>query len=276
MKPVSEQTIFISGATDGLGKMLASRLAGKGAFLLLHGRSREKGEAVVEELKKSSGNNKIEYYNADLSSLKSILALSEELSSKHNNIDLLINNAAIGGGPKSAAEREFSRDGYELRFAVNYLAQVLMTQQLLPLVKEKGSRIVNVSSIGQSPVNFEDIMMEHDYDGYKAYTQSKLALIMYTFDLAEELKGKGITVNAMHPATLMNTNMVEEHFGRTMATVEEGTDALEYVAASPELDGVTGEYFDGKQKAKADNQAYDKSARAQLKEITEHLITQAL
>ena len=115
-------------------------------------------------------------------------------------------------------------------------------------------------------------MLEHDYDGFRAYRQSKLAMIMFTFDLAQELKDTGVTVNALHPASLMNTKMVFEYFGRTMTTVEEGAEALEYLALSPELNNVTGTYFDGKQQSKAISQAYDPEARKKLKKLSEELV----
>lgn len=272
MKINSEQTIFITGATDGLGKMVAGRLAKRGAHLILHGRNPEKGAATVRELQQASGNAHLTYCNADFSSLCEVKRLGEEVRNHFTSIDLLINNAAIGGGPKSAADRELSQDGFELRFAVNYLAQVLLTHTLLPAVKEPGSRVINVASIGQAPLDFGNLMLDHDYDGYRAYRQSKLALIMYSLDLADTMKGKKIAVNALHPASLMNTNMVMEHFGRVVTTVEEGCDALEYVATAPELEGVSGEYFEGKKRAKALPQAYDLEARRKLREITGELL----
>lgn len=276
MKRAGGLTVFITGATNGLGRAAAHSFAKQGARVLLHGRDRQKGDALLAEIKKSSGNNKIEYYNADLCSLKEASFMCDEILGKADPIDILINNAAIGGGPKSPKEREFSRDGYELRFAVNYLAQVLITRKLLILINRPGSRIVNVASVGQAPLDFNDLQMSHKYDAYRAYSQSKLALIMFTIDLAAELTSKNVTVNSFHPATMMNTGMVMEHYGRNISTVEEGLAALEYIALSPELDGVTGGYFDGKKKAKALPQAYDAEARAKLKSITDELIAKAL
>lgn len=273
MKPLSECTILITGATDGLGKMIAERFAAKGARVLLHGRNREKGREVLESIKRSTNNYNLEYYNADFSSLVSVSQLAEEIKADHEQLDILINNAAIGGGPKSAASRELSQDGFELRFAVNYLAQVLLTRKLLPTITKKESRIVNVASVGQSELDFDDVMLEQRYDGYLAYSRSKLALIMFTFDLSLQLDEKGINVNALHPATLMNTNMVFNHFGRTMTTIEQGCDALEVLSSSEKLDGVTGEYFDGIEVSKALSQAYDSTARRKLTKMTEELLT---
>ena len=276
MKPVSEQTFFITGATDGLGKMMAGRLAKQGARVILHGRNPEKGQAVLAELTQTTGNPNLTYFNADFSALQNVLDLSSAVMAKIEQLDVLINNAAIGGGPKSSPIRELSPDGFELKFAINYLAQVLLTQKLLPLLTQAGSRIINVASIGQTPMDFANLMLDTEYEGYRAYRQSKLALIMYSFDLAESLKAKKVDVNALHPASLMNTNMVMENFGRVITTVEEGCDALEYLATDARLEGVTGKYFEGKKEAKALPQAYDEEARRKLREVTTKMLAQAV
>lgn len=273
MKKINNQVFLITGATDGLGKRVAYDLAEQGATVLLHGRSPEKGEAVIHEIQHSTRNKSLIYYNADFSSLEAVRQLSGQILNKHEHLDVLINNAGIGGG-KQKAGREKSIDGYELRFAVNYLAPFLLTYLLLPLLRKSApARIVNVSSVGQQPIEFDNVMLEKGYDGLRAYRQSKLAQIMFTFDLAEELAGTGITVNSVHPASLMNTKMVFEtdYFSGTMSTVEEGAEAVEYLAISPELDGVTSEYFDGKRKSRANAQAYDKEARRRLRLLSEQL-----
>jgi NAD(P)-dependent dehydrogenase (short-subunit alcohol dehydrogenase family) len=190
----------------------------------------------------------------------------------HAALHVLINNAAIGGGPKGPNRRELSKEGYELRFAVNYLSHFLLTKHLLPLlISSTPSRIVNVSSIGQSPLLFTDIHLQKQYDSFDAYCKSKLAQIMFGFELAEKLDGTGVTVNSLHPATLMNTNMVHEFFGRTSSTVEEGADAVAYVAFSEETKTVTGAYFNQQQKARANPQAYDPFARKKLWQLSEEL-----
>jgi NAD(P)-dependent dehydrogenase (short-subunit alcohol dehydrogenase family) len=273
MKPIAEQVILITGATDGLGKGVALALAKQGATLLLHGRSREKLDVVCQEIEAETRNGKLQPYLADLSSLKEVRALAEKLLAEQPHLDQLINNAAVGAGDREKArQRELSADGYELRFAVNYLAPFLLTQLLLPLLRKADSaRIINVSSAGQQPVNFSDVMMEKHYEGLEAYRQSKLAQIMFTIDLAEQLKPDGITVNALHPASLMPTKMVYEYFDRTMSTLQDGIDSVMQLATAPELDGVTGKYFDQQREARANAQAYDLNARRQLWELSERL-----
>ena len=268
MRDSTGATVLVTGATDGLGRHVALELANKGATVLLHGRSRERCEAVFEEVQRQTGSGGgSRYYLADLSSLSEVRGLAEQILSEHDRLDILVNNAGI-----IAEEREETEDGVELTFAVNYLAHFLLTNLLLPLLLGSApARIVNVASAGQSPVDFRDVMLKRGYSGMKAYTQSKLAQVMFTFELAERLRGTGVTVNALHPATLMDTKMVRETFGHASSTVQEGTEAVVRLAASPELEGVTGRYFDGTREARADRQAYDAGARKRLWDLSEKL-----
>ena len=259
------KTALVTGSTDGVGREVAQRLGRDGWRLLVHGRDRGRGEEVVAAIEKTGG--AAEFIAADLSALAELRSLADAVQKTTRRLDLLINNAGIGsGGPQGV--RQESADGYELRFAVNYLSGFLLTHLLLALLKGSApARIVNVSSLGQQAIDFADVMLTHGYSGMRAYRQSKLAQILFTIDLAAELSGTGVTVNTLHPATFMNTTMVRQ-FGTPMSTVEEGADAIMRLAASPEMEGRTGLYFNGQREAKADAQAYDAAARQKLRALS--------
>jgi NAD(P)-dependent dehydrogenase (short-subunit alcohol dehydrogenase family) len=257
----------VTGATDGLGKRVASALAGRGATVLLHGRSRERLETTFEQIREQTGNEKLRCYLANLSSLDAVRDLAGHILFDKERLDVLVNNAGV-----NSPEREESEDGHELTFAVNYLSHFLLTSLLLPLLRASASaRIVNVASAGQSPIDLDDPMFERGYDAMGAYTRSKLAQVMFTFELAGRLHGTGVTANALHPASLMDTKMVRGTFGYTMSTVEEGAEAVVRLAASPELEEATGRYFDGTREARANRQAYDAEARRRLWALSEEL-----
>ena len=272
MHDLKEVTILITGATDGLGQRVALDLAGKGATVLLHGRNPEKGRRVLAKVREATGNDRLRYLNADLSSLTEVRRLAAAVGDSCSRLDVLINNAGLGAGP-DPKRRETSVDGFELRFAVNYLASFLLTRRLLPLLRRTArqtgqARIVNVASAAQQAIDFDDVMLEKSYDGMRAYSQSKLALVMFSFDLAEELSGTGVTANALHPASLMDTKMVREWFGTVHTTVEEGARYVERLAVAGELDGVTGRYFDQGHPSRAAEQAYHEKARRRMRELS--------
>jgi NAD(P)-dependent dehydrogenase (short-subunit alcohol dehydrogenase family) len=267
MRDAAEATILVTGATDGLGRRVARELAARGSTVLLHGRSPERLAATLEELRGQRSSQKVGSYVADFSSLAAVCDLADRILSEYDRLDVLVNNAGI-----IVQERKESEDGYELTFAVNYLSHFLLTSLLLPLLKDSApARVVNVASAGQSPIDFDDPMLECGYEAMRAYSQSKLAQIMFTLELAERLSGTGVSVNALHPASLMDTKMVQDTFGYTMSTVEEGSEAVVRLAVSQEVEGVTGRYFDGTREARADGQAYDKEARQTLWELSEEL-----
>ena len=267
MRDAAQATVLVTGATDGLGRRVARELAGMGATVLLHGRNPERLEATLEELRGETGSEKLGSYLADLSSLAEVRGLAERVLSEQDRLDVLVNNAGI-----ISRGREESGDGHELTFAVNYLSHFLLTGLLLPLLRESApARVVNVASAGQSPIDFDDPMLERGYDAMGAYTRSKLAQVMFTFELAGRLSGIGVTVNALHPASLMDTKMVHDTFGYTMSTVEEGAEAVVRLAVSPGLEGVTGRYFDGTREGRANRQAYDLQARRRLWALSEEL-----
>jgi len=257
------KTVLITGSTDGVGRHVALALGAAGAKVLIHGLDRQRGEAVMEELRQRRNAN-AQLYLADLASLAQVRALADAIRRDHQRLDVLINNAGIGSA-SGGRQRRTSADGHELRFAVNYLSGFLLTRLLLPLILASApSRIVNVASAGQSAIDFADVMLTRRYDGGRAYTQSKLAQVMFTFDLARELAGTGVTVNCLHPATYMDTTMVRESGVSPISSVQEGADAILKLAVAPELEGRSGRYFSGGREIQAHPQAYDEDARRRL------------
>lgn len=273
MKPIEDLTILVTGATDGIGWGAAAELARQGAHVLLHGRDTSRLAAARDSIEAETGSDRLETCVADFSSLRDVRRLADEVSARHDRLDVLLNNAGIGRGPTGRQTREESADGYELRFQVNYLAPFLLQHMLLPLLRRAApARIVNVASVGQAPIDFDDVMLERRYDSMHAYCQSKLALVMASFELAARLDPAEVTVNALHPGTLLDTKMVREGFGEPMGPVETGIEAEVYLATSPELDGVSGEYFDRTERARADDQAYDANVRARLWRLSEEWV----
>ena len=260
------KTALVTGSTDGVGRVVAKRLSERGWRVLVHGRDRDRGHALVTEIEAAGGT--AEFLPADLSSLVEVRGLANTVTEKTGRLDLLINNAGLGtGGPR--AIRQTSADGYELRFALNYLAGFVLTHLLLPLIKGSApARIVNVSSVGQEAIDFDDVMLMHGYSGLRAYRQSKLAQILFTIDLARAHADSGITANALHPATYMDTAMVRQSGVTPISSVDQGAAAIIRLAVSPELDGRTGLFFNGQQEARADAQAYDAEARQRLKALS--------
>ena len=268
---ISGKTVLITGSTDGVGRHVASRLAAAGAKVLIHGRDRSRGERLIDEIKQATGAEPT-FYQADLSSLADTRKLAEAVLADRKRLDVLVSNAGIGSQNEGPA-RQTSEDGYELRFAVNYLAGFLLVHLLLPLLKASApSRIVNVASLGQHPIDFDDVMITRDYSGSRAYAQSKLSQIMLTIDLAAELKGSGVTVNALHPATYMNTTMVRAGGITPMSTVEQGGDAILHLVSGDDVAGKSGLFFNGMNEAKAHPQAYDAAARRRLMTLSRELV----
>jgi NAD(P)-dependent dehydrogenase (short-subunit alcohol dehydrogenase family) len=262
------KTVLITGSTDGVGRYIAARLAAEGWRVIVHGRDRTRGQAVVEDIAKRGGEAR--FLAADLASLAEVRSLAEAVRRDSDGLDVLVSNAGIGtSGPR----RELSADGFELRFAVNYLAGFLLTRLLLPMLEaRKPSRIVNVSSAGQQPIDFSDVMLTRGYSGVRAYCQSKLAQILFTIDLGKELAGHDITVNCLHPATYMDTTMVRLSGVQPISTVEQGGAAILQLVQSPALAGRSGLYFSGMQESRANPQAYDEGERKRLRALSFDLV----
>ncbi|MGF1425116.1 SDR family NAD(P)-dependent oxidoreductase [Kitasatospora sp. LaBMicrA B282] len=233
---------------------------------MLHGRSQDKGDALLKELRAETGNQKLSYLLADFARLSDIHALAEQAAGL-DRLDVLVNNAGIG----VELDRQESWDGHELTFQVDYLAAYVLAVKLAPLLTRSApARIVNVSSAGQAPINFDDVMLRRRWDGVQAYCQAKLAQIMLTIDLAETLQGTGVTVNALHPASYMPTKMVVNLF-TPQSTVAEGMRHTLRLITDPEVADVTGTYFNRSEKSRASSQAYDGAARARLRAVSEEL-----
>jgi NAD(P)-dependent dehydrogenase (short-subunit alcohol dehydrogenase family) len=258
---VSGKVVIITGGGTGLGKAMALALAREGADIVLTARRIGPLEETAREV--TALGCRALAISTDVTDSQQVNRMVEQTLSQMGKLDVLINNAGIGSG---AGERETSQDGYELRFAVNFLAGFLLTRLLLPLMMvSKAARIVNVSSLAQHAIDFEDLMLTRDYTGGRAYAQSKLAQIMFTFDLAREFDPAMITANCLHPATYMATTMVRQSGVTPISTVEEGAEAILNLAVSHELDGRSGEFYNGLGPSRANAQAYDVRARERLR-----------
>src|SRR5882724_9059577 len=261
------KTVLITGSTDGVGRYVATRLAADGANVLIHGRDASRAQALIGEIRQG-GHAAPVFYQADLSSLADARRLADAVLADHKRLDVLVSNAGIGSQNEGPA-RQTSKDGYELRFAVNYLAGFLLANLLLPRLKATApARIVNVASLGQHPIDFDDVMITKNYSGSRAYAQSKLSQIMFTIDLAEELKDSGVTVNSLHPATYMNTTMVRAGGITPISTVEQGGAAILHLVSGDDVAGRSGLFFNGMHEAKANPQAYDVAARKRLRALS--------
>jgi NAD(P)-dependent dehydrogenase (short-subunit alcohol dehydrogenase family) len=265
--PERPRVAVVTGSTDGLGREVARRLASAGFHVVVHGRNRERGEALVREIA-SAGVGTSEFHAADLASLAEVRRFADAVLAKHERIDLLVNNAGIW---LNDDRRRISVDGHELHLAVNHLAGALLARLLLPALRRSDdARILNVASVAQRPIDFEDPMLEEGYSGGRAYAQSKLAQILFTIELAAELEGTSVAVHALHPATLMATSMVRDAGVPARTTVAEGADAVIHLVSAAGLP--SGAYYDGLRPALPHAQARDPAARARLAELTARLI----
>ncbi len=274
--PMSGRICMVTGATDGIGKVTAQALAQQGATVIVVGRSRKKTVATVEEIKRRTGNPSVEYLLADLSVQAEIRRLAEEFKRRHDRLHVLVNNA--GGFFMS---RQETADGLEMTFALNHLGYFLLTNLLLDVIKASApARIINVSSAAHenAQMNFEDLQGERKYSGWQAYGQSKLANLLFTYELARRLEGTGVTVNALHPG-FVATNFGANNYGivgRIMKRIvnlrgispEEGADTSIYLATSPEVEGITGKYFVKRRAVPSSPASYDEDAARRLWEVS--------
>jgi len=260
----AQRIVLVTGSTDGLGREVARRLAAEGAHVIVHGRNAERGKALVDEIA-TGGKGSARFYAADFASLAAVRQFADGVLRDYDRLDLLVNNAGV----VLRQGREVSTDGHELHFAVNYLSGYLLTYKVLPLLERgRSPRIVNVSSLSAAPIDFADVMITRDYSMNRGYGQSKLAQVMFTIDLAQELKGKGIVVQALHPATYMNTTMITSAGLTPRSTVEEGTAAVMHAIAT---DAPSGTFFNGQEIGTPHAQSADAEARAKLRAVSRQL-----
>ena len=266
---VQAPVALVTGSTQGLGEEVALRLGAMGFHVIVHGRSVERGEAVAAAIVDAGG--RAEFRRADFLSLDEVRELADAVLADFDRLDLLVNNAGIGSDAEGTL---VSVEGFEPVFQVNYLAHFLLTEKLLPrLIDSAPARIVNVSSAAQAPIDFDDVMLERwqpdDRQIGRPYAQSKLAQVLHTYDMAERLEGSGVIINALHPATFMDTYMVRRAGIEPQTDVAEGADRVMQLITE---DVGSGHYFRDGAPAPAHDQAYDEQARARLREISLALV----
>jgi NAD(P)-dependent dehydrogenase (short-subunit alcohol dehydrogenase family) len=258
-------TVLITGSTDGIGKQTALEIAKEGAKVILHGRNKFKAEKTKDEIVSQTKNHNIEFVIADLSSLNNVRKLANEIIEKYKNLNVLINNAAV-----YMNKMELTEDGLEMTFVVNHLAPFLLTTLLLNLLKNSApSRIINVSSMThqRGNVDFDNLQGEKFFDGYDAYSISKLGNIFFTYELAEQLKGSGVTVNCLHPG-IINTKLLRAGYNVKGDNVSKGAETPVYLAVSDEVKNVTGKYFVNKKEIPSSALSYDLEIRKKFMSIS--------
>ena len=268
---------LVTGANTGLGKITARELAKMGATVIMVARSEARGKAALADVQQASGSSQVHLMLADLSSQDSTRQLAEQFKAQYNRLDVLVNNAGA-----IFNNRQLSVDGYEMTFALNHLGYFLLTNLLLDRLKASApARIVNVASgvhTGGS-LNFADLMLEKKYRSFAAYSQSKLANVLFTYELARRLEGSGVTANTLHPGGVGTQfgagegmlGWVFKLLRPFLLTPEQGAETQIYLASSPEVAGVTGKYFDKKKPVQSSNLSYDTAVAQTLWQISEEL-----
>jgi len=275
---MEDNVVMITGANSGIGRAASLALAKMGATLVMVARNKERGEAARSEIIRKSQNNSVDLLLADLSSLESVRQLATDFKKKYSRLDVLINNAGLFN-----QRRRVTADGYENTFATNYLASFLLTNLQLDLLRASApSRIINVSSVGHynGHINFDDLNLEEEYGGWKAYGQSKLALVLFTHELAKKLQGTGVTVNAVHPGTVA-TKIWSRPFGPVgfimalpklfMTSPEKGAETIVYLASSSDAKGLNGEYLVKLKVKKSSDESYDEEIAQRLWDVSAKL-----
>ncbi|NME72465.1 SDR family NAD(P)-dependent oxidoreductase [Flammeovirga aprica] len=263
-----KKTILITGSTDGIGKLVALKLAKEGHSVFIHGRNPFKVKSAIEEIQKQSHNENVDGFVGDLSEIDQVEQLSADILQKLHQIDVLINNAGVFKSPEPT-----NSQGLDLRFMVNYLAPYLLTEKLLPIIKGEDARIINLSSAAQSPVSLLALEGKESLTENTTYAQSKLALTMWSFDLSKKVND--ITVIAVNPGSLLNTRMVKEAYGKHWSSADKGGSILYELATTEEHKNHNGEYFDNDagHYGRAHSDAYDSSKIEALLSTTKTLLS---
>jgi NAD(P)-dependent dehydrogenase (short-subunit alcohol dehydrogenase family) len=284
MTDMQGKRCLVTGATQGIGRAAALALARRGASVVIVGRDPKRTPETAEELRQESGNPHVEAFVADLSLMAEVRRVAREYASRYPRLDALINNAGA-----VFAQRQLTTDGYERTFALNHLAYYALTRDLLELLRRSApARVVNLSSIVHTMerLDFDDLMVERRYTGMRAYKRSKLANVMFTFELSRRLQGTGVTANCVHPG-IVRTNFGKVDLKNLFTSIigplvrpfllgpEQGADTAVWLASSPEVEGVTGKYFIKRKERKVNPQALDNAACARLWEISEQLVQRA-
>jgi NAD(P)-dependent dehydrogenase (short-subunit alcohol dehydrogenase family) len=266
----------ITGATNGIGKETALGLARLGATVVIVARNVERAAQTANEIERETGNRNIEMVIADFASLAAVRAAAAEIARRHPTVHVLVNNAG-----RASKQRMVSADGFEMTFAVNHLAPFLLTRELLPLLRAGApSRIVNVASAGErnGPMLFDDLQSERNYRGFTAYGMSKLANVLFTYELASRLEGMGITANCLHPGTVA-TDLLRQIpkllfalISPFLLTPAKGARTVVFLAASPSVEGVTGGYFQRCRAVRSSRRSYDIETRKRLWDVSEAMV----
>ena len=275
---MSGKVCMITGADSGIGKATALGLAGMRALVVMVSRDRTPGERAKTELVGKSGSDSVELMVADLSSQRAIRRLAADFKGRHEKLHVLVNNAGVLLGKRPVTE-----DGIEKTFAVNHLAPFLLTNLLSDVLKASApARIVNVACEGhrQGEMDFDDLMLEKKYSAVRAYNRSKLANVLFTYELARRLRGTGVTANCLYPG-MVATDLFREApalyrllftlFRPFLLSPKKGAETSVYLASSPELEGVSGKYFAKKVQVKSSEASYDESLARRVWELSAEL-----
>jgi retinol dehydrogenase-14 len=277
-RTMNEKICLVTGANSGIGKVTAKALAAGGATVIMVCRNRDKGEAARDEIIRVTRNENVSLVIADFSDLSQIRRLAAGVKAKYPRLHALVNNAGAYN-----SDRKLTVDGYETTFEVNHLGYFMLTVELLDLLKSSApARVVNVSSEAHrsARINFDDLNLEKGYGGWKAYGQSKLANVLFTYELSRRLKGSGVTANCMHPG-VVGTDLFNKIggfagkfmrlFAPFMRTPEKGADTVIWLASSPEVEGITGKYFVDRKERTTNPESYDTAIAARLWEVSERM-----